>query len=184
MSSTADLRVAKRYATALFNTSTDAGSTSAVQSSLQALLSLWDQTPALRTMMTSPLIPTEQKQAVVGKIFDGTVDSLTASFLTMLVAKRREEILPAVCEEFSRQADAAQGLVRATASVAAPISAAMQAELTASLEARSGKKVELKVAVDPGLIGGVVVRMQDSVIDGSVRGALERLRERLLLESA
>ena len=60
----------------------------------------------------------------------------------------------------------------------------MAADLKASLEARTGMTVELEIAVDPGLLGGVVVRMQDSVIDGSVRGALERLRERLLLESA
>lgn len=177
-----DTRVARRYACALFQASRRLGKMEAVQADVESLADLWGRTPALRDALVSPLVTMDRKHALIGRLFEGKVDTLTSSFLHVLVDKRREAVVPEVREEFVRLADDARGLIRAHVQVAAPIDEAQRASLVAGLERRTGKRIELTVETEPAVIGGAVVRMQDTVIDGSVRGALERLREQMLHE--
>lgn len=178
-----DIRAAKRYATALFEIAQRQGKLDAIERDLDAILDLMRLTPALRRMWESPLVPAGRKRALVGELLGASLDGLTLSFLRLLVDKRREEILEATREEIHRQADASRKLVRAEAIFAVPPTPAEQAGLVQSLQQRTGEQVDLTVRVDPAILGGVVVRMQDTIIDGSVRGTLERLREQLLQEA-
>jgi F-type H+-transporting ATPase subunit delta len=182
VSRSADLKVAKRYARALFNAAQKIGSLEAVQNDLTLMDTLWRQTPALPRLLESPLVPAEKKRELLDKTLSGQLNAATRAFLYLLIEKRREEILPAVHEEFLRLADDAAGLIRAQATVALPLDESERAALLAGLQQRTGKRIELQVNVDPAILGGVVVRMKDTVIDGSVRGALERLREQMLHE--
>jgi F-type H+-transporting ATPase subunit delta len=182
LSRVADVKVARRYAGALFNAAQKLGRVDAVQTDLQMLVLLWNTTPALSRSLESPLIPGDRKHAVVDELFGKDTDPLTRSFLHLLISKRREDILRTVEAEFRILSDEARGLIRAEATVAAPLSDPDRAALVEGLKTRTGKQIELEVRVDPVVLGGVVVRMQDTVIDGSVRGALERLREQMLLE--
>jgi F-type H+-transporting ATPase subunit delta len=182
VSRVADVKVARRYAGALFNAAQKMSRVDAVQKDLDQLVVLWDTTPALARSLESPLIPADKKHAVIDQVFGKDMDALTCSFLHLLIAKRREDILRTVEEEFQLLSDEDRGLIRAAATVAAPLTEADRAALVDGLRSRTGKQIELDVRVDPVILGGVVVRMQDSVIDGSVRGALERLREQMLME--
>lgn len=178
-----DLRASRRYATALFQTAQKQNSLDAVQKDLALILQLMEQTPALRNMWESPLLPGGRKRDLIDRLFANSVDKLTLSFLRLLVDKRREEILETVEREMRDLADAAHHLVRAEAIFAIAPTPAEQSDLQRSLEQRTGEQVNLTVQVDPAILGGVVVRMQDTIIDGSVRGTLERLREQLLQEA-
>lgn len=180
MSARADTRVARRYASALFQTAVAAGASEAVERDMAAFMNLWAGEGGLRFALVSPLIPADRKKAVLAGVLGNDANSVTSSFLNLLVDKRREEVLPAAYEEFSRQADEARNLVRAKVTVAAPLVPAQETALRAALEQRTGKHVEMETSVEPGILGGVVVRMGDTILDGSVRGSLERLRERLL----
>ncbi len=182
MSRVADVKVARRYARALFHAAQKLNRVDAVQNDLVTLVSLWNQNPTLEKALESPLFPADKKNALIDQLFAKDTEPLTRSFLHLLVEKRREEILRTVQEEFRILSDEARGLVRAEATVAAPLTDMDHAALVKGLQTRTGKQVELNVRVDPIILGGVVVRMQDTVIDGSVRGALERLREQMLLE--
>jgi F-type H+-transporting ATPase subunit delta len=182
VSRSADLKVAKRYARALFNTAQKTGTVEAVHNDLTLLDTLWRQTPSLPRFLESPLVPAEKKRQLLDQALSGQLSTATRAFLALLIEKRREEILPAVHEEFVRLADDAAGLIRAQATVALPLEESERAALLAGLQQRTGKRVELQVSVDPAILGGVVVRMKDTVVDGSVRGALERLREQMLHE--
>ena len=181
MSRAGDTRVATRYASALFAAASKLGKSDAVESDLAGLESLWNQAPALRRALESPLIPGERKHAVVDAAL-ADIDELSKTFLHLLIEKRREEILPAVKEEFGRQADDARGLIRAEATTAVPLADSERAALVGALQSRTGKTIELSAHVDAGILGGLIVRMEDTVIDGSVRGALERLREQMMRE--
>ena len=175
-------KVAKRYAGALFAASGKMGRTERVQQDLTAVEQALDHSPDLRRVLESPLVTAERKREIIDRIFGRDLDALTLRFLHLLVDKRREEILASTREEFVRLADEARGLIRADARVASPLDDLQKAALVESLERRTGKTVQLQVTLDESLIGGAVVRMQDTVIDGSVRGALERLREEMLRE--
>jgi F-type H+-transporting ATPase subunit delta len=182
LSRVADVKVARRYSGALFNAANKLGRVEAVQNDLDQLVELWETAPGLKRSLESPLIPGDKKHALVDTLFGKESDPLTQSFLHLLISKRREDILPTVEAEFQVLSDRARGMVRAEATVAAPLADADRAALVEGLKKRTGKQVELDVKVEPDILGGVVVRMQDTVIDGSVRGALERLREQMLLE--
>ena len=182
MSRTVDHKVARRYARALFAAASRAGKTDRVEEDLRTLRMLWESSPKIPEALESPLVPAERKIEVIDKILVRELDGLTAEFLRLLVHKRREEILLAVDEEYRLHLDEARGLVRAQALVAVPIDESQRAGLVSGLAQRTGKQIELSVDVDPGIIGGVVVRLGDTVIDGSVRGSLERLREQMLTE--
>jgi F-type H+-transporting ATPase subunit delta len=179
----ADLRAAKRYAMALFETAQKQSILQAVENDLDAVIQLLEETPAFRQMWNSPLIPSGRKRDLLAQLFADSIQNLTLSFLRLLVDKRREELLIPVRAEIHQMADSFSHLVRAEAVFAVPPTVAEQDELRASLEQRTGEKVEMTVTVDPEILGGVVVRLRDTIIDGSVRGTLERLREQLLQES-
>jgi F-type H+-transporting ATPase subunit delta len=178
-----DTRAAKRYATALFETAQKQGKLDTIERDLDTVLDLMRLTPALRKVWESPLMPAGHKRKLVSDVLGPSLDGLTLSFLRLLVDKRREDILAAARDELHRQADTARKLVRAEAIFAIAPTLDEQASLIRSLEQRTGENVDLTVHVDPSILGGVVVRMQDTILDGSVRGTLERLREQLLQEA-
>jgi F-type H+-transporting ATPase subunit delta len=88
-------------------------------------------------------------------------------------------LLPAVAAEFERLAREARGVLEATVTVARPVTQSEQQEIQQRLHALTGKEVQIHMAVDPSILGGVVVRIGDQVIDASVEGRLDRLRQEL-----
>lgn len=178
-----DLRAAKRYATALFQTAQKQDKLQKVENDLNMVLDLMQTTPAFRQMWESPEVPAGRKRDLLAKLFTDSLDVLTLSFLRLLVDKRREEILDAVRIELHELADASRHLVRAEAIFAVTPTSDEQTALVQSLEQRTGEHVDLTIHVDPSILGGVVVRMRDTILDGSVRGTLETLREQLLQEA-
>ncbi|HSV75210.1 MAG TPA: ATP synthase F1 subunit delta [Chthonomonadales bacterium] len=184
MAYVANIRVARRYAAALFGAARQLGAIDAVQRDLANMLDLWRQAPVVPRALESPLIPASRKRAILDEHLAPGLSPVTHSFLRMLIDKRRESVLAIVGEEFGRLADEANGIVRAVATVAAPLTDEERDSLVASIAERTGRTVDLHVRVDPVIIGGAVVRIGDIVYDGSVRGALERLRERMLREHA
>ncbi len=178
-----DIRAAKRYAGALFETARRADKLAVVEANLTNIVSLMHDTPKLLEMWESPLVPAGRKRSLIKQLFEGQYDTITLSFLLLLIDKRREVILDAVDFEMRQMADANRHLVRAEATFAVAPTPQELESLKKSLEQRTGETVELTPQVDASLLGGVIVRMQDNILDGSVRGRLERLRETLLQEA-
>lgn len=178
-----DLRASMRYASALFEAASADKIVDAVEQDLDRVLDLLRSTPLLRQMWDSPLVPASHKRDLLSRILADSISPLTLSFLRLLIDKRREEILEVVRDDVRRLADASRHVVRAEASFAVEPTEEERIGLISSLEQRTGEHVELAVSVDPGILGGVIVRMHDTIIDGSVRGTFERLREQLLQEA-
>ena len=99
--------------------------------------------------------------------------------MLLLVRRGRIELLPEVAAQLRRLYDQRQGIVKATVTSAAPLTEAETIALRERLAGMTGGRVDLSVQVDPAILGGVMVRLGDRLIDGSVRGRLERLRTRL-----
>ena len=112
----------------------------------------------------------------IGSIVSGPVLNL----VKLMLRRGRIEQLPQVAAEFRRLDNARQGIVPATATSATPLSQDEVRALVARLEQMTGARIELDLQVDPSLLGGLIVRVGDRMIDGSVRGRLERLRNQLV----
>lgn len=173
-------RVARRYARALFQAALRTQAVDAVNEALQQLLRTLHEQPPLRYLLLNPLVPRERKQQMVQESIGRQTHPLLASLLNVLVDKRRERLLPEVARGFSELRDEHLGIVRVRAVTAYPLDSQQEQALIRSLERRTSKTVVLETQVDPSLIGGILVRIGDTIIDGSVRGQLQRLRQYLL----
>jgi F-type H+-transporting ATPase subunit delta len=134
-------------------------------------------------ILDNPAVPLARREKVLRDLFDKRLTPVALNLTRLLVQRGRIEILPAVAAEYGRLHDAAQGIVAATVTSAAPLHADETAAIKARVEAMTGKSVRLVAAVDPDLIGGLTVRVGDRLIDASVRGRLERLRDQLVAGS-
>lgn len=136
--------------------------------------------PDLTLVLSHPSVGQEEKRKIVIGLFGGKVDDLTLRLLELLLEKRRFNILPQIESEYRKLLHERENIVSASLVCAEKLSDSAVANIKARLVEHLGKKLELDVKVDPSLIGGVVLRMGDQVIDGSIRGKLKTLERTLL----
>jgi len=172
--------LARRYAAALFQAARESNAVDSVESDLGFITYSLDDIPQLQEVLVHPLIPGARKKELISQIFKGKIQDLTLDFLFLLVDKRREEIVPEVEGEYINLANEHRNVVTVQVTSAVPLSQDEQAQLREKLGQFTGKKVELELSEDPQLIGGIVIQIGDTVIDGSVKGYLAGLREKLL----
>jgi F-type H+-transporting ATPase subunit delta len=132
------------------------------------------------TVLANPAVATERRAATLSDMLSGHVSGPVMNLVQLMLRRGRIEDLPRVASEFRRLDDERQGIVHAFVMSAAELTQDEVRALTARLEQTTGGRISLEVDVDPSLLGGLVVRVGDRMIDGSVRGRLERLRNQLL----
>jgi F-type H+-transporting ATPase subunit delta len=131
--------------------------------------------------LLSPSVPNARKRAVIQKIAAAMeIGRLVRNFLFVLIDHRRVGILSEIMDEAAVILDARLGFLRADVVSAAPLSESRRHEISTGLEQVTGKKIRLELSVDPELIGGIMARVGSTVYDGSIRGRLDALRERLI----
>jgi F-type H+-transporting ATPase subunit delta len=169
--------VARRYAQALYQEAEAAGKAERVDADVDTLRAGFEGSRELTRLFASPVVPVERKRAVADRLFAERVDPLTLRLVRLLLDKGREALLPAVARAYGELRDERAGVVEAHVRTAFPLGPDEADDLRAALERSTGQKVRLRLEVDPALIGGLVVRVGDTVYDGSARHHLDRLRE-------
>ncbi len=172
--------VSRRYAAALFNQAKAAGTLKETAADLALVAQTLVNNAALDRMIGHPLAAVEKKKTVLNAAFSTSISATTLGFLNLLADKRRISMLSDAKQGFDELLRADNNIVAATATSAVPLSKTQLASLEKALEQRTGKDIELTVSVDPSLMGGILVRIGDTVLDGTVKGKLDRLREQLL----
>jgi F-type H+-transporting ATPase subunit delta len=173
-------RVVRRYASALFNAAAREDVVDRVESDLGLVSYAAETSPGLMSALRSPVVTTEVKRGVLHDLFADKVHPITLSYLYLLVEKRREEALTATENEYLTLAEEARGIITAHVTTAARLTEDAEAHLMAAISQLTGKSVRLDKTVDHSLIGGVTLRIGDRVIDGSIKGQLEAIKERLI----
>jgi F-type H+-transporting ATPase subunit delta len=175
-----DVRVAKRYAGALFGIAKRDEILDAVAQDMILVERFVADIPYLRAVLLQPLVSEAKKNQVILDAFGDRVTATSLNFIKLLVRKRREDLIDECIHEFRALVAEMQNRVDAVAVTAVPMTAAQTERLTRSLQQFTGKNVHLTTSIDPSMLGGTVVRLGDTVIDGSVRGRLARLEQQLL----
>jgi F-type H+-transporting ATPase subunit delta len=168
--------LAGRYAAALFDLASEAGSVTAVESDLERLDGALRESAELRALIRNPEISREQ----IGRVMSGIADhlglsGLTRNFLGVLAQNRRIAELPAVVRAFAAIAAAQRGEVSAEVVSAHPLTDEQVGQLEQKLRAREGRTVKLRTRVDRDLLGGLVVTIGSRRIDSSIRTRLNSL---------
>ena len=169
---------ARRYAEAAFEIAERDGTVDAWLDAFTASESLLAE-PGLTRLLANPAVPVASRHALLEQVAGVAITDGPRRLLQLLVARGRIERLSEVAREFRRLHRLREGITQAAIMSAAPLTDAEVAALTAQLSGMTGGHVEVSLSVDPDLLGGVQVRLGDRLIDGSVRGRLERLRSKL-----
>jgi F-type H+-transporting ATPase subunit delta len=170
---------ARRYAEAAFQVAERDGTIETWRSELDAATAVIGHEQAMRAL-SNPALPIDQRSMAVAGLLEGTASGPVQNLIQLLLRRGRIEELGRVAAEFRRLDDRRQGITHATVTSAAPLTSDEVRALTARLEQSTGGRVALDTEVDEALLGGLVVRIGDRLIDGSVRGRLERLRNQLI----
>jgi len=133
--------------------------------------------------MDNPAIPHADREAAVNRLFEGHLAPGALNLARLLARRGRFGSLPAVAAEFTRLLNRRNGVVQAVVTSAVPLTAAETDAIGARIRTMTGSGVSLRTELDPALIGGLTVKVGDQLLDASVRGRLERLRERLVAGS-
>ena len=170
---------ARRYARALLDVALEKGDT-ALRQDLDDLGRLYVEHAELRTLLLHPTVPTAKKTGVIAALLRGRPSDLLQRLIALLVERDRIELLPLIAKAYARRWNAKKGIVEAeVVSARALDDAEARAIAAAAAQASGGKQIELRRGVDPGLMGGLLLRMEGRIYDGSVRARLRALREQL-----
>jgi len=170
--------LARRYAKALFTVGKEQDTFEAYNDALQAVAGLYESAPEVADALTNPLYPMDVREKVMtGIVSSMDVDKVMGNFLNLLVQKKRAEILPEIAEEYKVMVDDEKNISHGSVVSAVELSDELQAKVQATLEKLTGKKVELTTSVDPSIIGGVIAKVGDLVLDGSIKAQLAGLKD-------
>lgn len=173
-----DRKLATRYARALLGALPDAPSQDLADAFLSALAESLRTSAELRGFLLDPATPSEAKKSSLEMLSTGRgLPARVVTFLAMIVDQGRLANLPSIAEVFHVEREAAQGMISATLTTAAPMSPELTSRAAAALEKLAGRKVNLKVESDPGLLGGAIAQIGSMVYDGSLKTQLGRLRK-------
>ncbi|MFN8021972.1 MAG: ATP synthase F1 subunit delta [Acidimicrobiales bacterium] len=167
------------YARALFEVARAEGTLDEVEDELFRFARSYESSDALRNALTDEQIPAGKRQAIVEDLLGGKATSTTIQLVSMVVGSGRGRDLPAIIDKLVARASSAKNLELAEVRTAVALTPDQETRLAAALANATGKQVNVKVVVDPSILGGVVATIGDTVIDGSVRTRIDQLKSRL-----
>jgi F-type H+-transporting ATPase subunit delta len=164
------------YAEALFGVARSEGNLGEVEDELFRFARTLESSDELRTTLTDAALPVSRRQQIVEDLLGGRANPVTTSLLSMVVGTGRSRDLPAIVDELVRISAAEGNKEVAEVRSAVALTDDQRTRLAAALGKATGKQVEVKVILDPSVLGGVVAQVGDTVIDGSVRSRLDQLK--------
>lgn len=174
-----EARLAKEYGRALVDAARARGVLNRVEQDLEFFV----ETLAIdewRLFLANMRIPLKQRMQVLERVFGPHIDSLTLSFLKVVLRHGRQRLFPSIAATYRQMAEAVRREVEAELYSARPLGADEIEQIRGQLENFTGRRVRLRPVVDASLLGGVRVQIEDLIIDGSVRARLRQLEEKML----
>ena len=172
--------IARNYAEALLSLARKANDLDGYGASINGVVTAMEGDGRLRNFLSAPQISAAQKNVIIGTAFDGKLPKMMVRFLQKLVMNRRQMLIPLIAIEYGNLVDETAGRVHAQVTVSRDVSDGERNAIAAQLSRAFSKTVVPHVDVNPAILGGVVVRVGDRVLDGSVRKRLKTLKARIV----
>ncbi len=169
-------RVAKTYSRALFEVGLENNNLDVFMEELKVVRDMFREYPDFYEILISPKINTEEKKKIVDEVFKGKATNEINNFMKILLDKRRVKDLYSIVEQFENLIYEHKGIVKATAITTVLLGKDEKDSLTKKLESITGKEVELINEIDKSVLGGVLIKLGDQVIDGTLKGKLNNLQ--------
>lgn len=172
-------KAAKRYANAFLEVAIENDILEEAREDMLLIKNTIDASSDLRVFLKNPIIKKDQKKEVVQKIFKGKLQDLTFELNNLLTRKDRESLLEEISNKFIELYNQYQGIIKVGVTSARKLEEAQLKALKKKIEQTTGKKVEFSTEVEEELMGGLKIRIDDTVVDGSVKFKLSQLKDRL-----
>lgn len=170
--------VARRYAKALFAVAQEDGKFDEYCQVLNAMGELVSQYPQVKDALVNPLYPLDVKAKVMEELIKAmAAPQIMANFFKLLVTKRRAGIIPEIVKKFQGMVDAHENISRGIVVTATEIQDSLMGRIQETLEKITGTKVVLEKKVDPSILGGMIAKVGDMVVDGSIKTQLMGLKD-------
>ena len=173
-------QVARRYARALFEATRENQIIDQVSDELNSIRNTIAIDESLINFLDAPQIKDEDKFQLIADVFKTNYSQLVYSLIRLTVEKRRSQHILAIIDEFTHLVEEEKGIVRVKITTAVPMELDLRDKLVSKLENMMNKKVIIFPEVDKGVIGGVIINMENMVIDNSIRFKLNSVRNKLL----
>lgn len=173
-------KIAIRYAKAFFSLAKEKGRLDVLKEDIGMIHSLCDESSGFRLLLESPVVKTSQKMKLLDSALEGKIQKLTLNFISLVTHNKREAHLPGICRNFLALYQEEKGIKTAVLTSAVTLSKTTVRGIQSYLETELKSPVELSLKVEPGLIGGFVLRIDDKQIDASISNQLKKIRETLL----
>lgn len=171
--------VAKTYAGALFEVALEEKSIDKYLEEINFIVDSCKKNPQFYQILNTPEIKNDEKKKVIDKVFGKKINKLIINFIKILIDKRRIKNLYLIAEKFESIVTDYKGIVKVTAVTAMPLDKDDIKKLKKRLALATGKEIKLDNQIDKDLIGGILIKLGDKVIDGTVKGKLEELEKKL-----
>lgn len=167
------------YARGLFELARAEGTLDEVEDELFRFARAFESSEELRRTLTDETIPVEKRLAVIQDLLGSQATATTVQLISMVVGSGRAKDLPRIADRLVQRASSSKKLEVAEVRTARPLTEDERTRVAAALANATGKQLNLKVVVDPSVLGGIVATIGDDVIDGSIRTRLDQLKSRL-----
>jgi F-type H+-transporting ATPase subunit delta len=171
------MNVASTYAKSLLNLAVESNQLEAVRNDMKLVANVCSQNHDFINLLNSPIVKTDKKQDIFKAVFNGKVSTITSTFINLIAAKRRESYIANIATAFDEQYKTFLNITSATVHTAVALDETLKNEILALVKKTSTGSVELIQKIDPTLIGGFVLTINDKQIDQSVKRKLNDLRK-------
>ena len=172
--------IGRRYASALYEAAVELECVDTVSKEIAAVSDLYTNSKEFRLVMEHPRLSKIEKKEILKKLFTSQLCETMLNFLYVLIDKNRGKYLIGIHEAFEERYLEEKGIVRVDAVTAIPLEEKEKKQLIDQLSQKMGKEIHLKNTVTKEVVGGVLLKMNDQVIDYSIKGALASLRQTLI----
>lgn len=177
-------KAARRYSKALLQSALEQDILDDVVNDVRFILATVKNSRELTVFLNSPVITPEDKKQALSSIFDEHISKETRSLLRLLSEKQRENLLQDICLGFIKLYNEYKGIIQVDVTSAFELDEKEKKSLHEALIQSTGKKVEMDVQIDPDIMGGIIVKIDDTVLDGSVRHKIRKLKNQFAVTTA
>lgn len=175
-----DKTLAVTFVGALLDVAEKKGVQERIENDLELVCGVIAEHTVLKKLFFHPCVTRDEKNAVIKSLFGDSISGIMKNFLNVLLDRRREDVLWIIPEILEQTVNEKNGVSKVVVQTAIPITGERLSGLKQQLDKIVGRKVAVEVVNDPGILGGMIMRIGNKIIDGSVAGRLKNLKTRLL----
>lgn len=172
-------KIAKRYAKAFFGLAKEKGQSGLLKKDMDTISKLYKESAGFKMLLESPVLKTSQKMKLLDSILEGKVQKQTLNFVRLVTQNKREVHLPGMCRNFISMYQEDEGIQTVVLTSAVVLSNTLVEQIRSLLEAELKSSIEMRLKVDPELIGGFMLRIGDKQVDASILNQLKKVKELL-----